>query len=321
MKIFSAVFCIGLFAAGGTASAQQAGGFFGDLVLKPLTDGVRMEIGSPFGFVDGKGRRWEVAAGVQTDGASIPRALWSIVGSPFTGKYLRAAVIHDRYCESKHRSWMDTHDVFYEAMLASGVDQKHALLMWAAVYRFGPRWTRSESVCWGTCAGGNVFMEDVEIRPDFQQEAFDDIRRKLEAPGNVSKHDLQKFIDDEIALGGASAKMRGFISDQFDEKSDGRRQFVANDPLPPNWYFFGTPNIGEHSYKVVRVRGNDVLKMRAGAGPSHPEVGAIPAGATGIRFEERCTKQWCLVRYGAQKGWVNTSFLALDYASAKWLNR
>jgi uncharacterized protein YgiM (DUF1202 family) len=322
MKAYAALLCIGLFAAGGTASAQQAGGFFGDLVLKPLADGVTMEVGAPFGFIDGKGRRWEVEAGDKTDGASIPRALWSIVGSPFTGRYLRAAVIHDRYCDNKHRSWMDTHEIFYEAMLASGVAQKQALLMWAAVYRFGPRWTRSESVCWETCAGGNVFLEDVEIRPVFLQDVFDGIRRRLDQPGGASKEDLQKFIDDELGskqlTNEAPARMRGFISSYLDERPDPRREFVADDPLPSNWFNFGTPNIRQYAYKVVRVRAPDTLRMRSGPGTSYAEVGAIPADGTGITIQGRCKTIWCRVRFGTQEGWINTSFLALDFAFYKF---
>jgi len=33
--------------------------------------------------------------GMITDGASIPRYFWRVIGSPFTGKYRRAAVFHD----------------------------------------------------------------------------------------------------------------------------------------------------------------------------------------------------------------------------------
>ncbi len=33
--------------------------------------------------------------GLATDGASIPRFFWRAVGSPFTGKYRRAAIFHD----------------------------------------------------------------------------------------------------------------------------------------------------------------------------------------------------------------------------------
>ena len=36
-----------------------------------------------------------VPVGFKTDGASIPRGFWWLIGSPFTGKYLRAALVHD----------------------------------------------------------------------------------------------------------------------------------------------------------------------------------------------------------------------------------
>lgn len=34
-------------------------------------------------------------AGFVFDGASIPKILWSVIGSPFTGEYTEAACIHD----------------------------------------------------------------------------------------------------------------------------------------------------------------------------------------------------------------------------------
>lgn len=33
--------------------------------------------------------------GLITDGASIPKFLWSIIGCPFTGKYVGSAIFHD----------------------------------------------------------------------------------------------------------------------------------------------------------------------------------------------------------------------------------
>lgn len=42
-----------------------------------------------------------VPARDKTDGASIPRFLWVIVGSPWSGKYPRAAVVHDRLCRAQ----------------------------------------------------------------------------------------------------------------------------------------------------------------------------------------------------------------------------
>ena len=131
------------------AAAQQ---FIGELLLRPQPDGIRMIVQGPFGFRDKRGREWPVAAGFETDGASIPRALWTILGSPFTGKYLPAAVVHDYHCQDKKASWQDVHLVFYDAMIASGVNIVQAKLMYFGVYgsaRSGrPRTSRDARRAW-----------------------------------------------------------------------------------------------------------------------------------------------------------------------------
>lgn len=46
-------------------------------------------------FQDQDAKNWLAPAGSIVDGASIPRALWTVVGSPYTGDYRRASVVHD----------------------------------------------------------------------------------------------------------------------------------------------------------------------------------------------------------------------------------
>lgn len=41
------------------------------------------------------GYRITINKGFDFDGASIPKPLWSIIGSPFTGNYVSAALFHD----------------------------------------------------------------------------------------------------------------------------------------------------------------------------------------------------------------------------------
>lgn len=118
----------------------RVGRFQGDLIWKALEDGRYMELVAPYSYIDGRGETWDVPAGAKVDGASIPAPLWSAIGGPFEGKYRNASVIHDYYCDTKSRHWEATHRVFYEAMLANGVERKLAQLMFYAVYRFGPRW-------------------------------------------------------------------------------------------------------------------------------------------------------------------------------------
>jgi len=119
--------------------------YFGHFVGKFVADfsddgsGRKVTLMEPYSFVDPFGQEWDVPSGYKTDGASVPTALWAIY-PPFTGNYRSAAVIHDYYCDSKARTWQDTHKVFYFAMRAANVDEKTAKIMYGAVYLFGPRW-------------------------------------------------------------------------------------------------------------------------------------------------------------------------------------
>jgi hypothetical protein len=119
--------------------ANQA--YIGQLAIKPVGDGVHWELLNEFGFSDRRNVTWMVPQGAQVDGASIPQALWSIIGSPLTGKYVEASVIHDYHCDVRARPCEHVHRVFYEAMLVSGVSELRAKVMYAAVYFAGPRWS------------------------------------------------------------------------------------------------------------------------------------------------------------------------------------
>lgn len=79
-----------------------------------------------FGYRDSDGKHWRVPAGYVTDGASIPRLLWSVVGSPYDADHLRAAIVHDYFCDIHRRTWRETHRVFYEALLTNGVPSTKA---------------------------------------------------------------------------------------------------------------------------------------------------------------------------------------------------
>ncbi len=93
-----------------------------------------------FAFVDDAQLVWSVPAMVRVDGASIPKFAWSILGSPFVGRYRKASVVHDWYCDIRTREWKATHRMFYEAMRTSKVSGAKARIMYAAVYYAGPRW-------------------------------------------------------------------------------------------------------------------------------------------------------------------------------------
>ncbi|QFU23749.1 DUF1353 domain-containing protein [Shewanella eurypsychrophilus] len=101
----------------------------------------KMLLEEPFSFVDKDGIKWTAPAGSIIDGASIPRPLWYLIGSPFNGRYRRSSVIHDVYCVTQSRPHKQVHRMFYDAIRADGVSKVKALAMYGALKIGAPRWT------------------------------------------------------------------------------------------------------------------------------------------------------------------------------------
>ncbi len=116
------------------------GVFHGRLVLVPVGDGVHMKLQEAFSYTDWEGHVLEAPVGFESDGATIPRAAWSIIGGPWNGKYIAAAVVHDVGCDTHKYSWQITGRLFYEAMVDSDVPKAQALTMYYAVLVGGPHW-------------------------------------------------------------------------------------------------------------------------------------------------------------------------------------
>jgi len=81
--------------------------------------------------------------GLVTDGASIPRFLWVIVGHPMD-EFAQAAVVHDYlyslrgiYAEDRIYSRKRCDEIFYEAMGALKVPKWKRIAMYQAVRCFG----------------------------------------------------------------------------------------------------------------------------------------------------------------------------------------
>ena len=88
-------------------------------------------------YITNKGVSHVVPIGFITDGASIPKLFWSFIGSPFTGLYRRAALIHDYlyYIQTTKRSCADR--VFLEAMKSLKVSLWKRRVMYYAVRGWG----------------------------------------------------------------------------------------------------------------------------------------------------------------------------------------
>jgi hypothetical protein len=135
----TAVFVLSLTLSSG-ASAQPPGQFSGNPAAELLPGGRQLRLLQPFSYTDPRGRTWIAPSGTVVDGASIPRAFWTVIGGPLEGSYRNASIIHDHYCVTKSKPWQEVHRVFYDGMISAGVGRQLAALMYFAVFKFGPRW-------------------------------------------------------------------------------------------------------------------------------------------------------------------------------------
>jgi hypothetical protein len=117
-----------------------------NLKVEPLEDGTgRVKLLEDLVFIDSKGKKWTAPKGHLVDGATIPEFFQSFIGTPYGGAYVLASVIHDVAIDEKKEPWQEVHRVFYDAMLASGVEPQKASLMYMAVYEVAPRWGKNQN--------------------------------------------------------------------------------------------------------------------------------------------------------------------------------
>src|SRR3569832_354694 len=124
----------------GNDLAGSFGRFFGSVFVVWFEPDRNMKLLEDFSYIDFLEHLWLAPQGSLIDGASIPRILWSLVGSPFTGEYRNASVVHDIACVVRDRPWKEVHRMFYNACRCGGVSEMTAKIMFAAVFHFGPRW-------------------------------------------------------------------------------------------------------------------------------------------------------------------------------------
>ena len=123
------------------ASAARAE-FVGALEFTPVgcESAGQCKLAFDFGYVDTKGIGWQANAGDDTDGATIPQWAKPLVGASFDKSFVKAAAIHDHYVINHVRTWQQTHLMFYDALVDSGVPAHKAQIMYFAVLAGGPRW-------------------------------------------------------------------------------------------------------------------------------------------------------------------------------------
>jgi hypothetical protein len=167
--------------------SENWGQFSFPINVSLLKDGRNTELLVDVTYTDPAGKMWSAPKGFISDGASIPRAFWSIVGGPWDGPYRNAAIVHDHYCVTKSEPSLAVHRMFYAACRAEGVSEVKAKVLYTAVRIGGPRWgddkipprTRFDVV--GRALGGNIWHEPNVIAPWVENN-------------NPSLEDIDKFV-------------------------------------------------------------------------------------------------------------------------------
>lgn len=112
--------------------------FNGKIITYWLTDdnpNRNMQLLESFSYTGPDKKNWDAPKDSIINGASIPQAFWSVVGSPYTGNYRGASVIHDVACvyakTNEDRKKADK--MFYYACLAGGCPANQARVFYVAV--------------------------------------------------------------------------------------------------------------------------------------------------------------------------------------------
>ena len=78
-----------------------------------------------------------VMPGFKTDGASIPRLLWPIFGSPYDPDIIAAAIGHDAMYRGRIVPRRDADNAFRDMMEANGIPARKRRRIWLGVRLFG----------------------------------------------------------------------------------------------------------------------------------------------------------------------------------------
>ena len=161
-----------------------------------------------FYYVDSHGKQWIAPVNSVLNGATIPKALWNKIGSPFVGQYRRASVVHDVAVGE-----LDNPDVslterkkadrmFYDACLHDNCGKQFSLILYIGVRigTFLSSWGSLFNKDFTTTFGREINLElDVQKKEENEQkviiEKFEQILE--ESKDAIAQEDLDG-IDDII---------------------------------------------------------------------------------------------------------------------------
>jgi len=168
-----------------------------------------MEMLENFSFTDPDGEVWLTPKGYTVDGASIPRPLWTLVGSPYTGDYRRASIVHDKACDdavgdAAARRAADR--MFFHACRAGGCTIKEATILYLGV-RIGalsasvPAWQLGTEAAESAGPRDSIPPAERRVEADFRLGA----QMLLQQPTTDDPFELEQRTDAVLSQVAASS--------------------------------------------------------------------------------------------------------------------
>ena len=163
---------------------------------QPADDARDMKLLEEFAYSDSNGKRWDAPLGSVINGASIPQWLWDTVGSPYTGCYRNASIVHDIACvratTKAERKLADK--MFWEACVAGGCTESQANELYVGV-RIGAWWSPPSA------RGLRAMMSTREIKREAidSKQVYTAVRQQLGSRIATAKlSEIDKLIDAEM---------------------------------------------------------------------------------------------------------------------------
>ncbi|MDC1311284.1 hypothetical protein N8Z26_02380 [Burkholderiales bacterium] len=149
----------------------QAAGFNGTAtieLLDTLSHTQHVKLIRPLEFTDTEGNTWTAEANrvislnLLTDEIRLNRPL----PNPFD--YLKTIILYNGQVEHSRANWRDIQSVVYEALIADGLQEHWAKMIYASVRAEGWRWEPVESSCFRSCHANSPTLRWRPV-PDYEQ--------------------------------------------------------------------------------------------------------------------------------------------------------
>ncbi len=188
-----------------------------------------MKLEVDFVYTDPDRVKWLAPKGSIINGASIPSSLWSTVGSPYTGGYRRASIVHDVACDNarNNNDRAKADKMFFHACIDGGCSRAQANLLYTGV-RIGafvsppsPVVPAGVSVRAAAAAKGPVSDDTVRV--------FEAVQKKLsQRSAEISLAEIDQLVIAELKKpqqGGARAKKKA-----IEKKGDKKKSAASKAP-------------------------------------------------------------------------------------------